>query len=149
MRDPLGRLRRFGARHGYASAGVYLFCLFMTFVYCPYDVLIKPLFRGVDSAQEVWLGFMLTGWLAKLTEPLHWAIYGALGYGFHQERPWAWTAAALYTVQVAIGSAIWVVLYASYGPLGYALTPVVIGAFLVLALVLSRRRPEPHAQRVG
>jgi len=143
MHDALASLRRFTARHGHASAGVYLFCLFMAFVYCPYDVLIKPLFRGVASAQEVWLGFMLTGWLAKLTEPLHWAIYAALGYGLHRERPWAWTAAALYTVQVAVGSAIWVLLYASYGPLGYALTPVVIAAFLALAAALARRRPEP------
>ena len=43
-----------------------LFCIFMTFIYMPWDIFIKPV--AVD--QEVWFGFMFTGWAAKATEPL-------------------------------------------------------------------------------
>ncbi len=38
----------------------------------------------------VWLGFMLTGWAAKATEPLHWLIYGAGAYGFWKMSRWMW-----------------------------------------------------------
>jgi len=37
------------------------FCLFMTLVYMPFDLFLKP----VAEDQEVWFGFMLTGWAAK------------------------------------------------------------------------------------
>jgi len=135
-------------RHPKSVSGVYLFAFFMTFVYMPYDVLLKPLLRGgVASAEEVWLGYMLTGWAAKLTEPLHWAIYAGLAYGFTRERPWAWTFAALYTLQVAVGSVIWVVLYASYGPFGYVMTVVVVGLFVALAAQVCRA--HPHRSRLA
>ena len=62
--------------------GVYLFCAYMTFVYMPFDIFIKP----VAEDQEVWFGFMLTGWWAKATAPLHWLIYGFGFYGFLKKR---------------------------------------------------------------
>jgi len=129
-------------RHPLSVGGTYLFCLFMLLVYLPYDIFYKAWASGIDSAEEVWFGYILRGWAAKLTEPLHAAIYASLCYGFHLERPWAWSFASLYTLQVAIGSAIWVWLYADYGPLGYALTPVVIGAFVGLAFLIWRARPK-------
>jgi len=134
-------VRGFVIRNPPAVGAVYLFCLFMCFVYLPYDFMVKPLFRGIEAAEEVWFGYMLRGFSAKLTEPLHWAIYAALAYGFSRERSWAWTCAALYIVQVAIGSVVWVWLYADYGPLGYALTPVVVAGFLGLAWLVARARP--------
>jgi hypothetical protein len=79
------------------------FCAFMTFVYLPYDLFWKP----VDRDQEVWLGFLVTGWAAKATEPLHWAIYAAGTYGFWKMRAWLHPWAALYTASVAIGMLIW------------------------------------------
>ena len=65
---------------------IWLFCIYMTFIYLPYDLFFKPV--AVD--QEVWFGFMLTGWAAKLTAPLHWAIYAAGAYGFWKMRWWMW-----------------------------------------------------------
>ena len=139
----IGHLRGFLARHPWSVGGVYLFALFMTFVYLPYDVFVKPLRVGIAGAEEVWLGFRLTGWPAKWTEPLHWMIYAGLARGFYLERPWAWTCASLYTVQVAIASVVWVLLYADYGPVGQVGTVLVVGLFLALAAQLWRARPQP------
>ena len=41
--------------------GLLAFCAYMTFIYMPFDIFIKP----VAEDQEVWFGFMLTGWWAK------------------------------------------------------------------------------------
>ena len=79
------------------------FCLFMALVYMPFDLFLKP----VAEDQEVWFGFMLTGWAAKATEPLHWAIYAAGAVGFWKMRSWMWPWAAVYALQVAIGMAVW------------------------------------------
>lgn len=79
------------------------FCLFMTFVYMPFDMFVKP----VAQDQEVWFGLLLEGWAAKLTEPLHWAIYGAGAYGFWTMRTWMWPWGAVYALQVAISMLLW------------------------------------------
>ena len=50
---------------------------------------------------------MLEGWAAKLTEPFHWAIYGAGAYGFWQMKPWMWPWAAVYVLQIAISMLVW------------------------------------------
>ena len=80
-----------------------LFCAFMTFAYEPFDLFWKPVARD----QEVWLGFVLDGWAAKATEPLHWAIYAAGAYGFWKMRPWLHPWAALYAASVSIGMLVW------------------------------------------
>ena len=63
---------------------MWAFCLYMTFVYLPFDIFIKP----VAGDEEVWFGFVLHGWAAKLTAPLHWAIYAAGAWGFWRMRRW-------------------------------------------------------------
>ena len=70
-----------GTRPWWMNA-LFAFCLFMTFAYMPFDVFWKP----VETDQEVWFGFLLHGWAAKATEPLHWAIYAAGAYGFWKMR---------------------------------------------------------------
>lgn len=79
------------------------FCVFMTFVYLPFDMFWKP----VSADQEVWFGFLLEGWAAKLTEPFHWAIYAAGAYGMWKMRAWMWPWAAVYSLQVAISMLVW------------------------------------------
>lgn len=79
------------------------FCLYMTFVYLPFDLLFKP----VAGDEEVWFGFLLHGWAAKLTEPVHWAIYGAGAWGFWKMRRWMWPWAAVYASQICIGMLVW------------------------------------------
>lgn len=80
-----------------------LFAAFMTFVYIPWDFFFKP----VAQDQEVWFGFVLTGWAAKATEPLHWLIYAAATYGIWLRKPWVFIGISLYFVQVAIGMLVW------------------------------------------
>ncbi len=130
-------LRRFPL----AVSGVFLFSLFMTFVYGPYDVLVKPFTQSLAQAEEVWLGFMLRGWAAKLTEPLHWAIYAGISYGFYRERAWAWPLAALYTLQVAVGMFIWSWVYASQLAGMRAVGAGIALLFTWLAAVVWRARP--------
>jgi len=113
---------------------VFVFCLFMTFVYMPFDLFWKP----VAQDQEVWFGFMLTGWAAKATAPLHWAIYAAGAYGFWKMRPWMHPWAALYIAQVAIGMLVWSFL----DPRGTGFSGLVpFALFGALAVVTWRARP--------
>ena len=51
---------------------MFVFCAYMTFIYMPFDMFIKP----VAEDEEIWFAYMLTGWAAKATEPIQWAIYG-------------------------------------------------------------------------
>jgi hypothetical protein len=102
-----------GKRPGWMNL-IFIFCVYMTFGYMPFDMFIKPMAED----QEVWFGVMLVGWWAKATEPLHWFIYGAGAYGFWKMRPWMWPWAALYVAQVALGMLVWSLLYApDQGPL--------------------------------
>ncbi len=117
-----------------------VFCAYMTFVYMPYDFLLKP----VDRDQEVWFGFLLQGYAAKATEPLHWAIYGAGTYGFYQMRPWLWPWAALYTAQIAIGMLVW----SARDPRGSLMVGVVAALlFGWMAFGLWRARPHFRGRR--
>lgn len=109
------------------------FCLFMTFLYMPYDFLWKP----VQGDHEIWLGFAVQGWAAKATEPLHWAIYAAGAYGFWKMRAWMHPWAALYTAQVALGMLVWSLT--PKGP-GLAIGLVPLLAFGALAWQLWRSR---------
>ena len=82
---------------------MFYFCLYMTFVYMPFDVFYKPM----AADEEVWFGVTLTGFWAKATAPLHWIIYAAGAYGFWRMRRWMWPWAAIYATQVVIAMAVW------------------------------------------
>jgi hypothetical protein len=127
-------------RYPLPVSGLFLFSVFMTFVYLPYDMLVKPFTQSVAQAEEVWFGFMLRGWAAKLTEPLHWLIYAALGHGFYRDRPWAFALGALYALQVAIGMLVWAALYVSPGVVWMG-SIVASLLFAVLAAAVWRARP--------
>ena len=53
-------LRKGLARRPLWMNAILLFCVYMTFIYLPWDIFIKPL--KVD--QEVWFGVLFTGWAA-------------------------------------------------------------------------------------
>lgn len=80
---------------------------FLAYVYVPWDFFFKPV--AVDH--EAWFGILLTGWAAKLTEPLHFLIYAAGAYGFWRMRPWMWPWAAAWTAQLAFGMLVWPIVY--------------------------------------
>lgn len=114
------------------------FCLFMSFVYVPFDLFLKP----VEQDQEVWFGFMLTGWWAKATAPLHWAIYAAGAWGFWHMKRWLHPWAALYVAQVAVGMLVWSLLDERGSALGGGVAFLAFGA---LAVALWRARDQFHA----
>jgi hypothetical protein len=82
---------------------IFGFCLYMTFIYMPFDLFWKP----VAEDEEIWFGFTLRGWWAKATEPLHWLIYGAGAYGFWKMSRWMWPWAAVYAAQVTIAMLVY------------------------------------------
>jgi hypothetical protein len=117
------------------------FCAYMTFVYVPWDFFAKPV--AVDA--EAWFGFLLHGWAAKATEPLHFAIYAAGTYGFWRMRPWMWPWAAVYVAQIEIGMLVWAltVLGGAKGVLVGLASAVPIAA-VAWALWRSRDRFQPR-----
>lgn len=80
-----------------------VFCAFMTFLYTPWDIFVKPVARD----QEVWFGLLLTGWAAKATAPLHWIIYAVFTWGLWKMRPWMRFWGTVYVAQVAIAMVVW------------------------------------------
>jgi short-subunit dehydrogenase len=122
----------FEGRPGWMNA-LMVFCGFMAFVYVPWDFLIKPALHD----EEVWFGLRLTGFAAKLSEPLHWAIYFAGWYGFRHMKSWMWPWAAVYAGQVALGMLIWNLVYVG-GFGGFLLGAASFVPFAALTLALWR-----------
>ena len=85
---------------------IFYFCIYMTFIYMPFDLFLKP----VAEDEEIWFGFTLTGWYAKATEPLHWLIYGFGAYGFWRMKKWMWPWASVYVAQIVIAMFVWNIL---------------------------------------
>ena len=110
------------------------FCAWMTFVYVPWDLLMKP----VQQDEEVWFGIVLRGWPAKATEPLHWLLYALGTYGFWRMKTWMHPWAALYVAQIGVSMVVWAWRDPrSPGPWSGWLAAL---AFGWLALALWRRR---------
>ncbi len=138
------------ARRPWWMNALMIFCLYMTFIFMPWDFFMKPF----AHAEEAWFGILLRGWAAKLTEPLHWAIYAAGAYGFWRMRAWMWPWAAVYAAQVAFGMWLWPILYIG-GARGWLSG---FAAFVPLALItralwraeeLFDAKRAPMRQRYG
>ena len=118
-----------------------LFCV-ASLVFLIYRDLFVPGPRDV----EVWLGFELTGALARATAPLHWALFAFGAWAFWKQRPWAWRAAAFYCVYVAASHVVWNFSSPAGGGLWDAVWQLVV--FLAPAPLLLRLDPVRNAQRV-
>jgi short-subunit dehydrogenase len=117
-----------------------VFCFYMAVVYVPWDFFMKP----VHADKEAWFGVLLHGWLAKATEPLHFAIYAAGAYGFLRMRPWMHPWAAVYAAQIAIGMLVWPLLYVIPVRGVLAALPLALVSFALfswLTLTLWRAKP--------
>lgn len=79
-----------------------LFCL-VTVAFLVYRDLLVPEVRDV----EVWLGFELRGTAARLTAPVHWAIFALGAWGAWHDRRWFLPCAAGYTFYVALSHLVW------------------------------------------
>jgi hypothetical protein len=82
---------------------VMFFCFYMTFVYLPWDIFVKP----ISEDQEVWFGVLFYGWLAKVGGLFHWVVYGALFYGMWHMRRWFVMGIMLYLWQVGVSMMLW------------------------------------------
>ena len=115
---------------------IFYFCIYMTVIYMPFDIFYKP----VELDEEVWFGITLHGWYAKLTEPLHWIIYGLGAYGFWKMKSWMWPWASVYLLQVVIAMFFWNQL----DPRGGGLVPGLISATIfclpLIAMVMAREK---------
>jgi len=79
-------------------------------LFCAATVLFlvwRDLFVANARDVEVWLGFALHGRAARLTAPLHWAIFAAGAWAFWTARPWILPAAAAYAFLVAASHLVW------------------------------------------
>lgn len=117
------------------------FCLYMTFVYLPFDLFLKP----VAEDEEVWFGFVLRGWHAKLTEPLHWLIYGAGAFGFWKMSRWMWPWAAVYAAQVALAMLVWNLIDSRGGGIVSGAVSMAVVAVPAIALWRAKGRFRPPA----
>lgn len=97
------------ARRPWWMNGLMIACALLAGVLIPIDLLHTPLARD----EQVWFGYMLTGWGAKLGELAHWAVYAAGAYGFWHMRAWMWPWAAVYAAQVTFAMAVWPLAYRS------------------------------------
>jgi len=126
---------RTAGRPGWMNA-LLLFCAFMAFVYCPWDLLVKP--AAID--EEVWFGIRFEGAWAKLLGIPHWIVYAGMTYGFWRMRPWMHPWAAVYWAQVAIGMLVWPLLYVK-GTGSLLVGLVAFAAFGALTHALWQARP--------
>lgn len=122
------------ARRPWWLNGILLFCLYMTVVYSPFDVIFKPM----DRDEDVWLGYLFTGWAAKVGGVVHWIVYAALAWGLWRMTPWAWWLGSLYATQVALAMFLWPVLN---GVGGWTYGVVAGGVFAIPAIAFWRSRP--------
>ncbi|MEQ8955357.1 MAG: hypothetical protein RL120_14595 [Gammaproteobacteria bacterium] len=134
--NPLARIKaNLGTRPHWMNA-ILLFCGYMTFIYVPWDLLLKPLAED----QEVWFGLLFTGWAAKIGAVLHWLVYGFGFYGFLYMKKWLHPWALVYVLQIAFSMAIWGALAGGSGELTGGLMTAVV--FIVLAYFLWRQRSK-------
>jgi hypothetical protein len=78
--------------------------------FCALTVLFlvpRDLFFPETRDVEVWFGFELHGLAARLTAPLHWAVFALGSWGFWTARAWITPAAAGYVFYVALSHLIW------------------------------------------
>jgi hypothetical protein len=69
--------------------------------------IVRDLFIPSTRDVEIWFGFEVFGSAARLTAPLHWAIFAMGAWAFWTQRPWATTAAAIYLFYAALSHVIW------------------------------------------
>ena len=115
---------------------IFYFCIYMTVIYMPFDFFYKP----VELDEEVWFGITLHGWYAKLTEPLHWIIYGFGAYGFWKMKSWMWPWASVYLLQVVIAMFFWNQLDPRGGGLMPGLVSAAIFCIPLVAMVMTREK---------
>jgi len=120
-------------RPGWATA-LTAFCA-LTVAFLVYRDLFVPSVRDT----EIWFGFELHGWPARLTAPLHWSIFGIGAWGYWTMRSWVWPWASVYALYVAISHLVWNLVSPSGG--GWVPGLWQLALFMIPAVALLRARP--------
>ncbi|MYD43007.1 MAG: hypothetical protein F4W90_03840 [Gammaproteobacteria bacterium] len=115
---------------------MWFFCIYMTFIYAPFDIFFKP----VEQDAEVWFGFTLYGWWAKATAPVHWLIYGAGAYGFWKMSRWMHPLAFIYVAQIGISMLVWNLV----SPAGSGWIPGLVGLAVLMVPTIALWRGRRH-----
>jgi hypothetical protein len=68
---------------------------------------VRDLFLPASRDVEVWFGFEITGPLALMTAPVHWAIFALGAWAFWTGRAWIVPWAAGYLVYAALAHLVW------------------------------------------
>ena len=113
---------------------VFLFCVYMTFVYLPWDVFIKP----ISQDEEVWFGILFYGWMAKVGGVVHWIVYASLTYGLWHMKSWARLLIIAYLLQVAWSMVFWALLRDDPTPVWLNLILAMI--FLFFSVLFYRQK---------
>ena len=121
---------------------LFAWCLVLA-IGVPVEVLTRPLAADV----EVLLGIEFTGWAAKATGVLHWAILWAGAWGFWKMAVWMWPWAAVYVFQVAVAHLVWSEL--SPNGNGWPIGLLQATGISCLAFMLWRARPLFQPERQG
>jgi hypothetical protein len=100
----------------------------------------RDLFVAGPRDVEVWFGFELHGTAARLTAPIHWAIFAFGAWAAWVQKPWILAAAAGYAFYVALAHLVW----SEASPHGNGIAMGLLQAALLsipgwLLLVASRR----------
>ena len=120
-----------------AETALALFCAATVVLLAARDLFV-PEIRDV----EVWGGFELRGRAARLTAPLHWAIFALGARAFWRARPWVWTAAAAYTFYVGASHLVW--SEASPNGRGWPMGLLQAAGISLVGVWLLRRRRALH-----
>lgn len=116
------------------ATGLALFCA-GTLLFLAARDLFVPHVRDT----EVWLGFEVHGRAARLTAPLHWAVFAAGAWGYWHVRPWIWPWASVYAFVIAGSHLIWNLTSPSGGGLAAGLWQLALFSIPALALLWARR----------
>ncbi|TNF88897.1 MAG: hypothetical protein EP301_04015 [Gammaproteobacteria bacterium] len=122
------------AKRSWWLNAIMLFSIFMVFIYTPFDVIMKPLAEDED----VWFGYMFTGWAAKVGGAVHCIVYAAIAWGLWKMRPWVWWVGGLYLTQVSIAMFLWPLFQTDGG----VISAVIAGTLFAIPAVAFWRAKE-------
>jgi hypothetical protein len=117
-----------------------LLCVTALAVTVPSDLFIE---RARDV--EVWGGFEVHGLAARLSAPIHWALFALGAWAFWTARPWAPTAAAAYMFYVAVSHLVW--SEASPHGRGWQIGIVQAVVIAIIGVILLRARSALSSER--
>ena len=97
---------------------------------------VRDLAFEANRFVEVWFGFEVTGPVAMLTAPIHWAIFATGAWAFWTRQTWIANAAVAYLFYGALAHLVW--SEASPHGRGILVGCVQAAGILSIALLLHR-----------